>query len=126
MIYKITVNERNMVLSMYNLIDFVCMITGAYLIHTAVVMKKRGEIVANVVLNKTTSENAIKDKEGFINYLYIRLLLIGIVIILSGIVDIVNLNMNGAPIIGVIAFLVFAAALAAYGVVTHMALKKFT
>lgn len=111
---------------MYNLIDLVCMISGVYLIYTAIVMKSKGEIVANVVLNKTTSESAIKDKEGFINYLHGKLLLIGIIIILSGTVDLVNLNMGGNTIVGIIAVLVFVAALIAYGVVAKKALKKYT
>lgn len=111
---------------MYNLIDLVCMISGCYLIYTAIVMKSRGEIIANVVLNKGTKESAIKDKEGFINYLYGKLLVIGIIIILSGVVDILNVNAGGSSIISLITFIAFAASLVAYGMVTNSAIKKFT
>lgn len=111
---------------MYNVIDFICILSGAYLAYTAINMKSKGEIAANVVLNKSTDESAIKDKEGFINYLYGKLLIIGIVIILSGVIDIVNFYMGGDSIVEVITFVVFAAALVAYGVVARSALKKFT
>ena len=111
---------------MYNLIDIVCIMSGGYLAYSAFSMKSKGEIIANVVLNKAVNENSIKDKEGFIDYIYGKLLLIGIIIILSGVVDVVNLNMGGSSIVSIIALIVFAVSLVAYGKVTKTALDKFT
>lgn len=111
---------------MYNLIDIVCIMSGGYLAYSAFSMKIKGEINANVVLNKAVSENAINDKEGFIDYIYGKLLLIGIIIIFSGVVDIVNLNMGGSSLVSIIALIVFVVSLVAYSKVTKTALEKFT
>lgn len=111
---------------MYNLIDIVCIFSGGYLAYSAITMKSKGEIIANVVFNKAIDERALKDKEGFINYLSGKLLLIGIVIILAGAVDVANSYMGGSSIIGIAALLVFVAALVAYSLVTKAALEKFT
>ncbi|MBD5520379.1 MAG: hypothetical protein HDR03_04025 [Lachnospiraceae bacterium] len=111
---------------MYNLIDIVCIMSGGYLAYSAFSMKSKGEIIANVVLNKAVNENSIKDKEGFIDYIYGKLLLIGIIIILSGVVDVINLNMGGSSVVSIIALIVFAVSLVAYSKVTKTALDKFT
>lgn len=67
---------------MYDFVDILCMLCGAYLLYTGVVMKVQGRIISNVVLRKNTNEDSIRDKEGFIQYLYWKLAVIGIVIIL--------------------------------------------
>ncbi len=111
---------------MYDLIDFVCVFSGMYLAYSAITMKTKGEIVANVVLNKSVSENAIKDKQGFIDYIYGKLLLIGIIIILAGAADIANNNMHISSLVGLACFLVYVGALVAYSMVTKKAVQKFT
>lgn len=111
---------------MYDVLNIVIIFSGIYLIYSSISMKVKGEIIANVVLNKSTSENAIKDKEGFINFIYGKLLAIGIIIVLSGVVDYINDSMQGSSIVRVITFLVFAAALVVYSVVAKKAINKFT
>ena len=110
---------------MYDLLDFVIIFSGVYLAYSALTMKIKGVIVANVVLNPNIKESAIKDKQGFIDYIYIRLLLVGIVIVLSGLANMLNNSMQGSSIISLLTLLVFAASLVAYSIVTKAALKKF-
>lgn len=110
---------------MYELIDFVCVFSGVYLAYSAITMKTKGVIIANVVLNKSIKESAIKDKQGFIDYIYPRLLIIGIVIVLSGIVNMTNNYMQGSGVISLLTLLVFAGSLAAYSIVTKAAIQKF-
>lgn len=72
------------------MIDILFIISGVYLIFTAVMAKKKGNIVSSVMLGKDVSENDITDKAGFIEYMYKKILLAGIMIIAAGIIHIVN------------------------------------
>lgn len=110
---------------MYDLIDIFCILSGGYLVYAALVMRWKGRIVSNVVLSKNMDENAIRDKEGLIRYLYGRLLFFGSLIILSSVVNLVNEHMAGPGIVTVITCCIFAIAIVGYGVVTNMALKKY-
>ena len=71
-------------------IDLVFLASGCYLIWTAISAKKRGSIVADVMLGKNITENHVKDKEGFIEYMYKRLILAGGVIVAASLVHLVN------------------------------------
>lgn len=112
---------------MYNVMDFICIFCGVYLMYVGIVMKTQGKIVANVVLSKGISENAIRDKEGFIRYLYGKLVLIGAVIVLSGIVNLVVDYQGGDDgMVSLITFIIFVAAMTVYAIVVSKALKKYT
>ncbi len=112
---------------MYNVMDFICIFCGAYLMYVGIVMKTQGKINANVVLSKGISENSIRDKEGFIRYLYGKLVLIGGVIVLTGIVSLVSDLQGGDDgMVSMVTFIIFIAAMVVYGIVVSKALKKFT
>ena len=83
---------------MYDFVDILCMLCGAYLLYTGVVMKVQGRIISNVVLRKNTNEDSIRDKEGFIQYLYWKLAVIGIVIILSSIASLFSGSMGDSTV----------------------------
>ena len=72
------------------MIDILFFGSGVYLIYTAVMAKKNGNIVSNVMLAKSVSENRIKDKLGFIDYMYKRILLAGVMIVIASIIHSVN------------------------------------
>lgn len=111
---------------MYNVLDFICILSGGYLTYTGIVMKTQGKIISNVVLSKGIEEASIKDKDGFIRYLHAKLILIGAIIILAGIVNLLNDYRGGDGIISFVTCAVFAVAIVAYGIVTNRALKKYT
>lgn len=73
-----------------NIIDVLFMGSGIYLIYTAIMAKKNGEIAANVMLGKNMDEKKIKDKVGFIDYMYKRILLAGILVVIAGLMNYVN------------------------------------
>lgn len=111
---------------MYSVIDILCIFSGGYLIYAGAVMKSQGKIVQNVVMGKGMTESAIRDKEGFINCLYWKLILVGSIIILAGAASIINdYFMGGSPFVTSITTIVFIAALVAYGIFTTRALKKY-
>ncbi len=110
---------------MYNLIDFLCILSGCYLIYTGAVMKSQGKIVQNVVMGKGMTESSIKDKEGFINYLYWKLILVGAAIVIAGIISVYNAATGGSPLVTSATTGVFVVAIIIYGVCTTRALKKY-
>ena len=110
---------------MYSFIDLLCIIGGGYLAYAGIVMKTQGKIVSNVVMNKGADESALRDKEGFINYLYLKLIVVGVIIMLAGVANIVNdLTMQSA-ILATSLNCAFAVAIIVYAVFINKALKKF-
>lgn len=77
-------------MGMGGMIDVLFLVSGIYLILTAISAKKRGAITANVMLSKDLSERDIKDKIGFIEYMYKRILLAGVMIIIAAVIHFVN------------------------------------
>lgn len=110
---------------MINVMNFIYILSGIYLAYTGIVMKTQGKIISNVVLSKGIDENAIRDREGFINYLHTKLVVIGGIIILSGVVNFIS-DYNGRnAIVEWVIFAIFAGALVAYAKVVSKALKKY-
>lgn len=77
-------------MGMGGMIDFLFLASGIYLIYSAVMAKHKGNIAANVMLSKNISENDIRDKVGFIDYMYKKILLAGVMIILASVIHLVN------------------------------------
>lgn len=110
---------------MYDWIVILCVIGGAYMMYAAIVMKYKGRFIRSVVFGNGVDENSIYDKEGFIKYLYIRLLSCGVADVLIGIVCLICDFIKGPGILSVIANLVFFISLIAYGIFVNKALRKY-
>lgn len=110
---------------MYDWIVILCVISGVYMIYAAIVMKYKGQFVKSVVFGNGVDENSIYDKEGFVKYLYIRLLSCGIVNAFIGIVCLVCDFIKGPGILSVIANFVFFISIIAYGIFVNKALRKY-
>lgn len=110
---------------MYDFIDILCILCGAYLVYAAIVMKTQGRIINNVLLKKGMDENSLKDKEGFIRFLFAKVLLVGILVIIGGIINWVNTYLSGPKVVTTITCCVFAVAVIGYGIVTNIAMRKF-
>lgn len=112
---------------MYNVLEFIFILTGAYLIYAGRMMKTEGKINENVALSKGLTENSIRDKEGFIQYLSGKLMLIGAVCVLAGVVNLLSdFFLGGNELVSLLSRVVFVAALVVYGIVASKALKKYT
>lgn len=66
------------------------MVSGIYLIYSAMVMKRDHEIPAGVFMSKSINVNSIKDKDGFISYMFSKGLAFGVVTFLVGASDCIN------------------------------------
>ncbi|MBP3476392.1 MAG: hypothetical protein J6K48_08765 [Lachnospiraceae bacterium] len=75
---------------MSGFIDLLFLGSGVYLIYTACMAKKNGTIAANVMLDKNADEKSIKDRTGYIEYMYKKIIIAGALIIIAGIVNLVN------------------------------------
>ena len=78
-----------------NIFDLLIGASGVYLIYTALTMKKTGEIKAGVLVSKEMDAGRIKDKDGFINYMFSRVLLAGALIVLSAAGNMAKTGLNG-------------------------------
>lgn len=110
---------------MYDWIVILCVISGVYMAYAAIIMKYKGKFISSVVFSNGVDENSIRDKEGFIRYLYIRLLLCGIVDVLMGIACLICDFVSGPGMISTIANFVFFISIAAYGIFVNKALRKY-
>lgn len=108
-----------------NIFDLLIGAGGVYLIYTALAMKRTGEIKAGVLVSKEMDVNRMKDKEGFINYMFGRVLLAGVIIVLSAAASLARTGQNGPTWLSVAGNAGFVAALILYMVSYAKAKKMF-
>lgn len=77
-------------MGMSGFIDLLFLGSGVYLIYTACMAKKNGTIAANVMLDKNADEKSIKDRTGYIEYMYKKIIIAGALIIIAGMINLVN------------------------------------
>lgn len=108
-----------------NIFDLLIGASGVYLIYTALAMKRTGEIKAGVLVSKEMDVNRMKDKEGFINYMFGRVLLAGVLIVLSAAASLARTGQNGPTWLSVAGNAGVVAALILYMVSYAKAKKMF-
>lgn len=112
-------------MGMGGVIDFLFLASGIYLIYTAIAAKKRSTITANVMLSKNANEKDIADKAGYIEYMYKKILLAGVMICAASVIHLANdyyIHSQQLTWVGII--LIFAA-LAIYTVAFSRGQKKY-
>lgn len=110
---------------MYDWIVILCVISGVYMTYAAITMKYKGKFINSVVFGNGVDENSIRDKEGFIQYLYIRLLVCGIVDVLMGIICLICDFVSGPGLMSIIANLIFFISIVTYWIFVNKALRKY-
>lgn len=83
--------------STFGFMDLIIVVSGAYLIYAAVQMKRTGEIAGSVIIGKGYDVKKAKDPQGFIDYMYLKSILMGVCVILSGGLDYINLQYWDIP-----------------------------
>ena len=112
-------------MGMGGMIDFLFFASGIYLIYTAIIAKKRQTITANVMLSKNANEKDIADKVGYIEYMYKKILLAGVIICIASAVHLVNdyyIHSQALTWVGIVLIL---AALAMYTIAFSRGQKKY-
>lgn len=108
-----------------NIFDLLIGASGVYLIYTAVEMKRTGEIKTGVLVSKEMDVNKMKDKEGFIRYMFGRVLLAGVLIVLSAAGNLARTSLNGPAWLSMAGNIGFFVALVLYMLAYAKAKKMF-
>lgn len=112
-------------MGMGGMIDFLFLLSGIYLIYTAIVAKKRGAIATNVMLSKNVNVNDIKDRVGYIEYMYKKILLAGLMICATSVIHLANDYYIRSQMLTWVGIALIFAALAIYMVAFSRGQKKY-
>ena len=112
-------------MAVVSLIDFLFLLSGIYLIYTAIVAKKRGAIAVNVMLSKNVNVNDIKDRVGYIEYMYKKILLAGLMICAASVIHLANDYYIRSQMLTWVGIALIFAALAIYTVAFSRGQKKY-
>ncbi len=119
--------ERRQVKTMggtFGFMDILIVLSGAYLIYSSVQMKRTGEI-STLIVGKRYDLKKAKDLNGFIEYMYLKSIIMGVVVMAGGGLNYLNDNYWNIPNLGLIVCVVFLAVLAIYGKITIDAQNKY-
>ncbi len=108
-----------------NIFDLLITGSGLYLIYVAVIMKTKGEIAKGVIVSRDVDIERMRDKEGFIRYMYGKSLFMGILTAAVGAINMANFYVQGPAWVSIAAVAGYIMVLAAFAVFTLKARKKF-
>ena len=108
-----------------NLFDLLITFSGVYLVYAAIVMKKDGRILSGIMNGKESDADKMRDKDGFIGYMFGRLMGLGILVVISGVGSIINTKAGGPVYISLIGVIVVLIVLVLFAVSLRKARKKF-
>lgn len=109
----------------FSMFDLFIMASGIYLVYTAVMMKKSGEIKNGIIVSKDIDINKIKDKQGFINYMYGKVLMIGALAVVVGGGSMLNTKLNGPAYLTLIGIILYLIVFVFYAIAFSKAKKMF-
>lgn len=116
---------NNIMSNVDNLMNIMFLVVGAYTIYSAILMMTKGEI-SKWLLGEKTDLKKCRDVQGFINYLGMKVLIFGIVIVLFSVVGFINtfvVKIGKYYLLGMTAVLLVA--LVAFTIMYLKARKKF-
>lgn len=108
----------------FGFMDILIMFSGAYLIYVAVQMKRTGEI-SSAIVGKGCDPKKAKDPKGYIEYMYLKSIIMGAIVILSGGADYLNGKYWNIPNFGLIICGIFLVIIIIYGKIAMDAQKKY-
>ncbi|MBQ9333069.1 MAG: hypothetical protein IJS12_01920 [Lachnospiraceae bacterium] len=113
----------------FSVFDMLVIACGLYMAYCAVMMKTKGRINSGVVMSRSLDESMLKDKQGFIDYLWWKLLIVGLLCAASGIFNILFTkyaqDSTAYLVVQLIINGVFFALLIVYGLIVVKAQKKY-
>lgn len=108
-----------------SIFDLLIAASGLYLIYTAWMMKTRGRITKGVIVSKDVDVEKIRDKDGFIHYMFAKALWMGVLAAAVGTVNLINTYLKGPVWISMAVVIGYFVVLMAFAVVSVKARKKF-
>lgn len=110
--------------STFGFMDILIILSGAYLVYSSVQMKRTGEI-SSLIVGKGFDLKKAKDLKGYIDYMYLKSIIMGVVVMAGGGVNYLNDNYWNIPNFNLIVCGVFLAVIVIYGKITIDAQKKY-
>lgn len=108
----------------FGFMDILIVLSGAYLIYSSVQMKRTGEVSSAIVGNGYDLKKA-KDPQGYIDYMYLKSIIMGVVVMAGGGLDYLNDAYWNIPNMNLIVCGVFLVIIVVYGKITMDAQKKY-
>ncbi len=108
-----------------NILDWMITFGGIYLIYAALAMKLKGKIVKSIVANPEVDIEKIRDKEGFIQYMWVRVLILGIMSSAVGAVGIIYAQKGASLTTYMISFFGYLIVLVWYCVIYVRGRKRY-
>ena len=78
-----------------------------------------------VIISKDIDVNKIRDKEGFIRYMFGKVLILGVLAVVVGLLGILNTRWNGPEYLSLIGIGCYLAVLVFFGIASSKAKKMF-
>lgn len=108
----------------FGFMDILIIFGGAYLIYSSVQMKRTGEI-SSAIVGKGYDPKKAKDPKGFIEYMYLKSIVMGVVVMAGGAFNYLNDKYWDIPNFSLIVCAVFFALIVVYGKIAMDAQKKY-
>lgn len=108
-----------------SIFDIMIACSGLYLIYGALQMKRTGEIKPGIAVGKDVDIKRIRDKEGFIKYMFGRILLMGILSAALGAGFMLNTYAGGPAYLELIGIVIYLAVLVLFAAASGKARKKY-
>lgn len=108
-----------------NIFDALIIVSGLYMIYTAFNMKHSGKITSGVLISKDVDVDKIRDKDGFIKYMFNKVLVMGILTCLIGLGGMLLTKINAPSYVMLIGMGCFIIVLILFTIATYKAKKKF-
>lgn len=99
--------------------------SGIYCLYAAYMLKAKGVINKTILLGKDVDVKKCKDKDGYIKYVFPKVLLLGIVALIYAAVDLINGYVVKIAIPWMIMMVVFLGVLIWFGAVTSKASRRY-
>ena len=111
--------------STFGFMDILIVFCGAYLVYASVQMKRTGEITSSAIIGKGYDPKKAKDPKGFIEYMYLKSIVMGVLVMVSGALDYMNDLYWNLPYFGIIMCVVFLIMIIIYCKISMDAQKKY-
>lgn len=108
----------------FSFMDILIIFSGAYLVYSSVQMKRTGEI-SSLIVGKGYDLKKAKDPKGYIEYMYVKSIVMGIIVMIGGGMNYLNDSYWNIPNFSLITCGVFLAAIIVYGKIIMAAQKKY-
>lgn len=100
-------------------------LAGAYILYAAIIMKTQGKITKSIMMNQNRHVGQVKDKDGFIKYMFLRTFLMGAVVIAAGIWSLLGLDFEYSWVVDLAITIFFTIIVILYLFSIRSADKKF-